>query len=69
MLGMTHLRQVLSPIFNEPGKSVVWSFTALFLMSPEKVNLVVFMFRESENIRRLQWDSFFVFFLLGLKKR
>ena len=42
MLGITHLRRVLSPIFYELGESVVRPFTVLFLTSPQKVNSVVF---------------------------
>ena len=68
MLGITRLRQVPSPIFNEPGESVVRSFTVLFLTSPEKVNSVVFMFRESENIRKLQCVPFSYFVYLARKR-
>ena len=68
MLGMTHLRQVPLPIVNEPGKSVVRSFSVYYLTSPKKVNSVVFMFRESENIRRLQCVPFLYFVHLAQKR-
>ena len=68
MLGVTRLRQVPSPIFNEPSESVVRPFTVLFLTSTEKVNSVVFMFRESENIRKLQCVPFSYVVYLARKR-
>ena len=67
MLGMTRLRQVPLPIFNEPGKSVVRSFSVWCLTSPKKVNSVVFTFRESENVRELQCVPFSYFVYLARK--
>jgi hypothetical protein len=74
MLDITHLQLIPLPLFNKLEEVRVRSHMSPSmyecLRSPEKVNLVVFIFRESENnLKMTPMLSFFVILVLRGRKR